>query len=134
MQFIRNLYAIEATDLETDPEWDALTQDEIKDLFAEEWESDNESDSTLPASTEIWQPHDPVLESWEPPDPEFNRIINESDLNSDDNGDFEAVIDEESLIICPFLDYEAVESEDGREITDSKEEEAIPPHKRVRRL
>ena len=44
--------AIEAPDLETDPEWDAPTHDENEDLFAEEWESDNESDSTLPASTE----------------------------------------------------------------------------------
>ena len=94
---------------------------------------DNESDSTLPASTESWQPPDPALESWEPPDPGFNRIINESDLDSDDNVDFEAVIDEESPINCPFIDYEAVESEDGREITDSEEEEAIPPRERGRR-
>ena len=125
--------AIEATDLESDPEWDAPTQDEIEDLFGEEWETDNESDSTLPASTESWQPPDPALESWEPPDPGLNRIINESDLDSDDNVDFEAVIDEESPINCPFIDYEAVESEDGREITDSEEEEAIPPRKRGRR-
>ena len=33
--------AIEATDLESDPEWDAPTQDEIEDLFGEEWETDN---------------------------------------------------------------------------------------------
>ena len=122
--------AIEATDLEKDPEWDAPTQDEIEDLFGEEWETDNESDSTLPA---CWQPPDPALESCEPPDPGFNRIINESDLDSDDNVDFEAVIDEESPINCPFIDYEAVISEDGREITDSEEEEAIPPRKRGRR-
>ena len=123
--------AIEPTDLETDPELDAPTQGEIEDLFAEEWESDNESDSTLPASTEIWQPADPVFESWEPPDLGFNRIINESDLDSDDNVDFEAVIDEESPINCPFLDYEAVESENGMEITDSEDQEAIPPRKRL---
>ena len=98
--------------------------------FAEEWETDNESDSMLPASTESWQPLDPVFESWEPPDPGFNRIINESDLDSDDNVDFEAVIDEESSINCPFIEYEAVESKDEREITDSEEEEAIPPRKR----
>ena len=59
------------------------------------------------------------------------RIIKQSDLDSDDNVDFEAVIDEESPINCPFIDYEAVESEDGREITDSEDEEAIPPRKRV---
>ena len=125
--------AIEATNLESDPECDAPTQDEIQDLFGEEWETDNESNSTLPASTESWQPPDPALESWEPPDPGFNRIINESDLDSDDNVDFEAVIDEESPINCPFIDYEAVESEDGREITDSEEKEAIPPRKMGRR-
>ena len=44
--------AIEATDLETDPQWDARTRDEIQDLFGEEWETDNESDSTPPASNE----------------------------------------------------------------------------------
>ena len=54
-------------------------------------------------------------------------------MDSDDNFDFEAVIEEESPINCPFIDYEAVESEDGREITDSKEEEAIPARKRGRR-
>ena len=68
----------------------------------------------------------------EPPDPGFNRIINESDLDSEDNVDFEAVIDDESPINCPFIDYEAVESGDGREITDSAEEEATPPRKRGR--
>ena len=125
--------AIEATDLETDPEWAASTQDEIEDLFAEELGSDNESDSTLPASTESWQPPDPFLESWEPPDPGFNRIINESDLDSDDNVVLEAVIDKESPINCPFIYYEAVESENGREITDSEEEEAITQPKRVQR-
>ena len=125
--------SIEATDFGSDPERDARTQDEIEVLFGEEWETDNESDSTLPASTESWQPPDPALESWEPPDPGFNRIINESDLDSDDNVDFEAVIDEESPINCSFIDYEAVESEDGREITDKEEEEAIPPRKRGRR-
>ena len=88
--------AIGVTDLETDPEWDAPTQDEIEDLFAEEWESDNESDSTLAASSKSWQSPDSVLESWEPTDPGFNRIINELDLDSDDNVDFEAVIDKES--------------------------------------
>ena len=124
--------AIDATDLETDPEWDAPTQDEIDDLFAEEWESDNESDSTLPASTENWQPPDSVLESWEPPNPGLNRIINESDSDSDDNVDFEAEIDKESPINCPFIDYEAVESEDGSKVTDSEEEEAILLRKRVR--
>ena len=46
---------------------------------------------------------------------------------------FEAVIDEESPINCPFIDYEAVESKDGTEITNSEEEEAIPPRKRGRR-
>ena len=125
--------AIEATDLETDPEWDEPTQDEIEDLFAEEWETDDESDKTLPASTESWQPPDPVLESWEPPDLGFKRIKTESVLDIDDNVEFEAVIDEESPINCPFIDYEAVESEDGREITDSVEEEAIPPRKRGQR-
>ena len=74
--------AIEATDFETDPEWDAPNQNEIEDLFEEEWEGDNESDSTLPT------------ESWQPPDPGFNRIINESDLNSEDNVDFETSTDE----------------------------------------
>ena len=104
--------AIEATDLETDLEWDAPTQDEIEDLFAEEWETDTESDSTLPTSTETWQPPDPVLENSEP-GPGYNRIINKSDLDSDDNVDFKAVIDEESPINCSFVDYEAVESENG---------------------
>ena len=51
-------------------------------------------------------------------------------MDSDDNVDFEAVIDEKSPINCPFIDYEAVESEDGRKITDFEEEEAIPPCKR----
>ena len=125
--------AIEATDLETDPEWDEPTQDEIEDLFAEEWETDDESDKTLPASTESWQPPDPVLESWEPPDLGFKRIKTESVLDIDNNVEFEAVIDEESPINCPFIDYEVVESEDGREITDSVEEEAIPPRKRGQR-
>ena len=99
----------------------------------EEWETDNESNSTLPASTESWQPPEPVLESWEPPDPGFNRIINESDLDSEDKVNFGAVIDQESPINCPFMDYEAVESEEGSEITNSEEEEAIPPHKRGQR-
>ena len=112
---------VEAADLESDPEWDAPTQDEIEDLCGEEWETDNESDSTLPASTESWQPPDPAREIWEPPDTGVNRIINESDVNSDDNVDFEAVVDEESPINCPFIDYEAIEFEDGREITDSGE-------------
>ena len=115
--------AIEATDLETDPELDATTHDEIEDLCAEEWETDNESDSTLLASTG----------SWQPPDPSFNRIINKSDLNSEDNVDFEVVIEKQSSINCPFIDYEAVEFEDGSNITDSEEEEAIPPRKRGHR-
>ena len=112
-------------------EWYAATQDEIEDLFGEEWETD-ESDSTLPASTESWQPPVPVLESWEQLDPGFNRIINESDLDSEVNFNFEAVIDEESPFNCPFLNYKVVESEDGSKITNS-EEEAIPPRKRGRR-
>ena len=90
--------AIEATDLENDPEWDVPTHDEIGDLFGEEWETDNDSDSTLPASTKRWQPTNLALESWEPPDPGLNRIIKESDLDSEDNVDFEAVIDEGSPI------------------------------------
>ena len=58
-----------------------------------------------------------------PLDPGFNRILDESNLASDDNVDFEAVIEEESPITCPFIDFEAAESEDGSEITDSEEEE-----------
>ena len=37
-------------------------QDEIDDLFGEEWKTDTESDSTLPASTESWQKPYLVLE------------------------------------------------------------------------
>ena len=125
--------AIEATDLENDPEWDVPTQDENEDLFGEEWETDKDSDSTLPASNKRWQSLDLFIESWEPPDPGLNKIINESELDCEDNVDFEAVIDKESPINCPFIDYEAVESEDGREIINSEEEEAIPPRKRGRR-
>ena len=97
---------------------DAPTQDEIEDLIREEWETDNESDSTLPASNESWQPPVPALECWVPLDPGFNSIINESVLDSEGNVNSEAVIDKESPINCPFIDYEAVESEDGSEITD----------------
>ena len=86
--------AIEATYPKTDPEWDASTLDEIQDLFEDDWENDNEWDNTLPASTE----------SLQPPDPGFKRIINVRDLDSEDNVDFEAVIDEYSVTSGPFID------------------------------
>ena len=126
--------AIESTDLECDPEWEAPTQEEVKDLFGVKWETDNKSDSTLPASTENWQSPDTTVESWEPPDPGFNRVINELDLDSEDNVNFEAVIYEKSPINCPLIDYEAVVSEDGGEITNSEDEEAIPMSKRRQRI
>ena len=54
------------------------------------------------------------VESHLIPDSTFNSLINELDLDSDDNVGFEAVIDEESPINYPFIDYENVESEDGQ--------------------
>ena len=82
--------AIEATDLETDPKWDAPTQKEIEDLFGEEWETDNESRSTLPASKVGSHPIPTVKDRG------CNRLINEPDLDSEHKVDFEAVFDKES--------------------------------------
>ena len=65
----------------------------FEDLFGQEWETDNESDSTVAASTESLQPPDPALEYWELLDTGFNKIIKESDFVSDNNFDFEEVID-----------------------------------------
>ena len=67
--------AIEATYLKTDPEWDAPTKDKIQDVFEENCEGDNESNTTLPASTE----------SSQPPVPAVKRVINEQDLDSEDS-------------------------------------------------
>ena len=71
--------------------------------FEEEWEPDNELESTLHASKDCLQ--SPLLC--------FSRINNESDLDSEDNVDFQAVINEKSPTNCPFSDYEAVELEEG---------------------
>ena len=100
--------AIEATDLETDPEWDAPTQDEVENLFEEDSEIHNDSLSTLTVSTELWKQSSPTTENWQPTDPGFKRIINESDLDIEDNVDFETVIDEQPPTNCPFIEYEAV--------------------------
>ena len=58
--------AIEAADLKSDPEWDTPTPEKIEDLFWEQWETDNEAESTLFAFTESWQPANLATESWDP--------------------------------------------------------------------
>ena len=66
----------------------------------------------------------------QPADPGIERKLNEPDLDSEDNVNWNAIIDNQSPTNCLFIDFDAVESDERGEITDSEEEEMIPPCKK----